>query len=557
MAPVEYSKKMGGATFIGKDLGWVPFQDSTVPPQYPPTESWNKSETTLFLGIASLRDTLCPHTLFNAYSKAMYPKRLSIGVVQQNAPGDIDCFDEYCNLMLTSMGRTYSGKPSDCPYSENIRMLRVPSTQAKGPTWGRAKAAGLLRDEEFCMQTDAHMDFVPYWDVHLMGMWASTGNEYAVLSTYVADSTQLQFNLDGKAGLNGLHEVPHLCMVTLDGAHGLVRVWGTKCARNLPKPKLTNAVWGAGLSFSKCHAERKAVYDPHTPFIFDGEEFSRAVRFWTWGYDIYTPNRVFVVHNYKQSQSDRNHFDWYRSVPDPKEGTVEQSVFRLKTLFEIAGGEPRPADRLRLHQSKYGLGDRRTFDQVIQFSGIDTRGHRILANRCGNLDLVPFTEHPFGAEYIPRYDNVTEEFVDVRDPGSIYYDKSSQGMVQQWGATVAARRRVAVLHNGQLRKAISSLSSSSSSGSGGSTIVNNIVSSVVSSSSSSSAAKAGGTLTSAEIESSRQFVSFIGAACGAAFIFIVLAVYNRFCRHRFHRGKQSRIADELPDPSYNVATKTV
>ena len=70
----------------------------------------------------------------------------------------------------------------------------------------------------------------------------------------------------------------------------------------LPRPKLTNAVWGAGLSFSKCHAERKTPYDPHTPLIFDGEEFSRAIRFWTWGYDIYTPHRVHIVHNYKVSQ---------------------------------------------------------------------------------------------------------------------------------------------------------------------------------------------------------------------------------------------------------------
>jgi hypothetical protein len=32
--------------------------------------------------------------------------------------------------------------------------------------------------------------------------------------------------------------------------------------------------------------------DPHTPGIFDGEEFNRAARFFTYGYDIYTPNRV-------------------------------------------------------------------------------------------------------------------------------------------------------------------------------------------------------------------------------------------------------------------------
>ena len=34
------------------------------------------------------------------------------------------------------------------------------------------------------------------------------------------------------------------------------------------------------------------MVDPHTPGIFDGEEFNRAARFFTYGYDIYTPNRV-------------------------------------------------------------------------------------------------------------------------------------------------------------------------------------------------------------------------------------------------------------------------
>lgn len=160
----------------------------------------------------------------------------------------------------------------------------------------------MLRDEEYCMQTDSHMDFVHNWDVHMMEMWGETNNEYAVLSTYVADSETLNDNEEGHSGTNNAFEVPHLCMVTLSGMHGLVRNWGTKCMRNMPKPKLTNAIWGAGLSFSKCHAERKVPYDPHTPHIFDGEEYSRAARFWTWGYDIYSPHRVYVVHNYHVSQ---------------------------------------------------------------------------------------------------------------------------------------------------------------------------------------------------------------------------------------------------------------
>ena len=48
-----------------------------------------------------------------------------------------------------------------------------------------------------------------------------------------------------------------------------------KAARLLKKPKLTT-LWAAGLSFSRCHAERTVPYDPYTPYIFWGEEFSRT-----------------------------------------------------------------------------------------------------------------------------------------------------------------------------------------------------------------------------------------------------------------------------------------
>lgn len=29
----------------------------------------------------------------------------------------------------------------------------------------------LIGDEEFCMQTDAHMDFEDFWDQQLLNMW--------------------------------------------------------------------------------------------------------------------------------------------------------------------------------------------------------------------------------------------------------------------------------------------------------------------------------------------------------------------------------------------------
>ena len=87
----------------------------------------------------------------------------------------------------------------------------------------------------------------------------------------------------------------------------------------LTAPLLTT-LWAAGLSFAKCHFERRVPNDPNLPFVFDGEEFSRTLRGytpplffwpqgashrgcvvrWTWGYDFYTPPRVVVGHNYNR-----------------------------------------------------------------------------------------------------------------------------------------------------------------------------------------------------------------------------------------------------------------
>ena len=151
----------------------------------------------------------------------------------------------------------------------------------------------------------------------------------------------------------------------------LIRNTDTKCARMLPKPKLNNIVWGAGLSFSKCHAERKVPYDPHTPGIFDGEEWDRAIRFWTYGYDVYTPHRVYVVHDYHTSQADPKHLSWTTNVfSQGASQSPLKSAERLKTIFGYTeGGVKDPIEAERLILSKYGLGDRRTMDQAIEFSG--------------------------------------------------------------------------------------------------------------------------------------------------------------------------------------------
>lgn len=125
-------------------------------------------------------------------------------MVQQNAPEDMDCSDKMCSLL----------KNSDlcAKRKAQVRTYNVPSTEAKGPVFARALASRMvLPESQFCMQIDSHMDFAPGWENHLLGFWSSTKNEYAVLSTYVADMRQL-----GQC-VNGQFEVPHLCQVYICG----------------------------------------------------------------------------------------------------------------------------------------------------------------------------------------------------------------------------------------------------------------------------------------------------------------------------------------------------
>ena len=268
--------------YVNKDVGWIGREETEYSEHHPPPvqlDPGSVNTTTIFVAISSFRDKLCPVTLVNLFTKALNPDRLTVAVVQQNVPGDIDCLEEYCKMMyLRSNPNTDEESiPSleqlldSCPYKSNVLMKRLDGLTARGPTWARSYGSQMIEDQEFCLQIDSHMDFAYHWDSSMVDMWAATENEYAVLSTYVTDTSDYDSIKDKSKGINGLQEVPYLCIVRFHGSGGMPRNFGTKCLRSFPRPKLT-MTWGAGLSFSKCHAERKVPYDPFTPGIFDGEE---------------------------------------------------------------------------------------------------------------------------------------------------------------------------------------------------------------------------------------------------------------------------------------------
>jgi Glycosyltransferase (GlcNAc) len=400
---------------------------------YPPVISREQEAAApIHVLIASFRDRLCGRTLHNLFSKAAHPERIFVRIIDQTSdavdaktgqllPDDEGCWHRYCHVYST---------PEQCAkYQHQVRVINYDAALSKGPTDARAKLSAMIEYDylhpsaadfvainatsDFCFQIDSHMDFSDRFDDGLVDMWYRTNNEYGVLSTYVADISQ--------NNQPSIKTVPNLCMVEFTST---IRNWGTKECIGLITPKLTNAMWGAGLSFHKCHGEIAVPIDPYLDNVFDGEEGSRGIRFFTHGYDVYTPDMILVTHDYHTHQGNPIVHTWgslakkkpslratAKTFDDPaqlaflKEINHERpklAVFGTPRVNMLLGVGPNnytadtaaAKDRdevYKIQWGRYGLGKKRSLlPQVLEFTGINLFERRMVKNGCGNLQWVPY-----------------------------------------------------------------------------------------------------------------------------------------------------------------------
>ena len=181
------------------------------------------------------------------------------------------------------------------------------------------------------------------------------------------------------------------------------------------------------MSFQKCHAELNVPYDPYLDNVFDGEETSRGIRFFTHGYDVYTPDKVLVTHDYEGHQSNPVIHTWGRK--NGKQGEIDaerkakfdtvdwsfmdhiqqlkgtvtpDGVERINILMGLnnvpAGmrhalhDKPGPEALQMINEGRFGLGNARTLDQAYEFAGFSPQDMKMHANKCGNLKWVPFED---------------------------------------------------------------------------------------------------------------------------------------------------------------------
>jgi len=376
----------------------APFAEAGGPRPFPPVQNLTdpavRDGATVMVLIAALRESRLLATLESAFSRAASPSRVRVGVVQQSAAGEGDVLVKFCARRGTplQLRDTYAHRRdlhrrqddeddwgqarftpeslAACEPARRVRVFRMDASEAAGPVFARAQQRRLLGAgaelEDFCLQIDAHSVFVRSWDTDMLEQFALTGNEYAVLSTYPTNADS--FAAGGAIpNINGHWEVPHICTAHLL-QRGVVRNDRAASVANLRRPVL-GKLWGAGLSFSRCHAERDVPADPQLRQVFDGEEFSRGARLWTSGYDFYTPMRPALGTYYADERGGQG--GWL-----PKTVELRASAERLQQL--LCHSPSSQAARL----DGYGLGNRRLLEDYLALTGMDTINNKAANTPC-------------------------------------------------------------------------------------------------------------------------------------------------------------------------------
>jgi hypothetical protein len=307
---------------------------------------------TIFVSVASYRDDVCNTTLKSIYENASNPNNIFVGICQQNKDGDPDCLMGFEN-------------------NPNIKIIRIPYTEAKGPTYARYICSTLWDGEEYFMQIDSHTKFVKGWDTKCIDMIKrikSTGlSMKPILSHYPKEIKHYKENNDKYR-----HSVPRMCK-SFFNSRDMLSFMGAEILDT--KDDFYNTPYiAAGMMFSEAYFLNELPFDPELPYLFVGEEILHSIRFYTHGWDIFTPSENVIYHEYTRADKPKIWTDQKYSDQDAFE--------KVKYYIGLVDNDSKVPEYLKPNMNKYGLGNVRTLQDYYNFAGIDTQNRLVRKNFC-------------------------------------------------------------------------------------------------------------------------------------------------------------------------------
>ena len=297
---------------------------------------------TIFVSIASYRDSECPATVQSLFEKADHPERVFIGLCTQNAPGDPACPAVTCKAC----------RP------ENIRTIALAHTEAKGPSFARYHCASLYDGEDYYLQIDSHMQFIQGWDTLLIEEQGrcklTAGSKGGVLTHYPPANMTPE--------LQARNVTTHICRGKFEPT-GMISFLSNQFERH-PHPLPTYYV-ASGFLFGPGSMVTDVPFDPHLDFLFWGEELLHAARLWTSGYDLFSPGLAVCSHSYERSYAKNVFADLPKWQP-----SQEASHNRVRYFLGWNLTAPLTEATTR-DEEKYGMGKKRSLAEYMRQAEID------------------------------------------------------------------------------------------------------------------------------------------------------------------------------------------
>lgn len=354
----------------------------------------------IFVSIASYRDTECQWTVKDLFEKARFPDRVFAGICLQLIAGeDADCL----------VGST---RPQQC------RVFEVDARESRGVCWARSCIQGLWAGEEYYFQIDAHSRFVRDWDELLIDMLHACPSPRAVLSHYPASYVPPDALGDKTVAVISAKEFDD---------HGVLAFSSRTVAEaDAPASPSPTAFIGAGTLFAPFEAIRDVPYDPY--IYFTGEEITLAARLWTHGWDLFTPNRVSVYHEYRDRPDKRRHWHDHKLWTE----LSERAAKRIRHLL----GTEQCTDPVALKDvDRYGLGAQRTLEAYEAIAEVDFRRRLIRGKTQAQIEAeLPVAE---------RQKRVTTRFSEIWRTNAWGAAETRSGPGSTMAQTEVLRRKLA------------------------------------------------------------------------------------------------------------------
>lgn len=354
-----------------------------------------RQDDSIFLSLATYRDENCLNTLSWAYGNATYPDRLFVGLVQQNCyekcrsgvqekggtieiPPDEDCHQAFCDL-----------HPQRC---SQIRPVKLKEVESLGPYGARFIASKLYDGEQWYMQLDAHMTFLQNWDdITLKSLHRAPSNKPVIAHYPPGHKMDLanHWALRPAGRLCGpVFSKPDGGMIRLEA----LRKWDKI---KIPIPRFAPFV-GAGFLIGTALLLKEVPFDPFLPWIFMGEEIIMSTRFWTSGYDMFSPAQAVVGHIYVREHKPKFWETMARFFKKASHDDLEALVL-LRIKHQL--GYPEAArdvidSNLLSDLNHYTMGHVRKIQDYMKYAGIDVLRKEVFeTNYCEKHLLPPGREH--------------------------------------------------------------------------------------------------------------------------------------------------------------------